>query len=491
MAITLRAVTGSALSHNQLDTNFSSLFYSASVSASVLNLHYTGSAAIGQPPSSVSVNLPSSSKWSDIAGGGISRNSTVQISGSTSISGSTNIFGNLTQGFSGLQAYNFSHAEGYYTIASGAYSHAEGYQTATSGNYSHAEGRETSTAAAYSHAEGYLTIASASYSHAEGFNTQAIGFISHTEGSSTTTYGNSAHAEGLSTIARGDYSHTEGVQTITSGSYSHAEGYYTIARGVASHAEGYYTIASGSYSHAEGSETIAIGTGSHAEGFNTVASGSYQHVQGQYNISSSASGSIFQVTGSLNVAGAINTVGNLTVQGNITAQQYIVSSSVYYVTESFSSGSHIFGNSLDDTHQFTGSVLITGSLSLRNGAQGAGYILTSDVNGASTWSPSFAIESIVTTTDITTETTGSAGLSQRGRCVIIDNGANNINLTVNGSAGFTSTYIKHGSGSVSFVEGSGRTLIPVDGTLVLNGTSGSTATVISYSTSDYLRVNNA
>ena len=78
MAITLRTVTGSALSHTQLDTNFSSYFYSASVSASVLNLHYTGSDAIGLLPRSTSINLPSSSKWSDIAGGGIARNSQVQ-----------------------------------------------------------------------------------------------------------------------------------------------------------------------------------------------------------------------------------------------------------------------------------------------------------------------------------------------------------------------------------------------------------------------------
>jgi hypothetical protein len=54
--------------------------------------------------------------------------------------------------------------------------------------------------------------------------------------------------------------------------------------------------------------------------------------------------------------------GNLTVTGNLTAQQYIISSSVTYFTESFSSGSTRFGDTLDDTHQFTGSLSITGSL---------------------------------------------------------------------------------------------------------------------------------
>ena len=47
---------------------------------------------------------------------------------------------------------------------------------------------------------------------------------------------------------------------------------------------------------------------------------------------------------------------------SVTANQYIVSSSVYYVTQSYSSGSTIFGNTSDDTHQFTGSVSISGSL---------------------------------------------------------------------------------------------------------------------------------
>ena len=56
--------------------------------------------------------------------------------------------------------------------------------------------------------------------------------------------------------------------------------------------------------------------------------------------------------------------GDLRLTGNIIAEEYILSSSVVHVTESFASGSHIFGDSLDDTHQFTGSVLITGSINL-------------------------------------------------------------------------------------------------------------------------------
>jgi hypothetical protein len=69
-----------------------------------------------------------------------------------------------------------------------------------------------------------------------------------------------------------------------------------------------------------------------------------------------------QITGSSGISGNQSITGSLTVTGDIIAQQYVVSSSVVHLTQSFASGSHIFGNSLDDTHQFTGSVLVSGSL---------------------------------------------------------------------------------------------------------------------------------
>ena len=52
------------------------------------------------------------------------------------------------------------------------------------------------------------------------------------------------------------------------------------------------------------------------------------------------------------------------VLGDITAENYIVSSSITHMTQSFSSGSTIFGDTQDDTHLFTGSLAVTGSLTL-------------------------------------------------------------------------------------------------------------------------------
>lgn len=72
----------------------------------------------------------------------------------------------------------------------------------------------------------------------------------------------------------------------------------------------------------------------------------------------------YATTGSNTFYGNQTINGDVTVTGSLTAQQYIISSSVLYITESNYSGSNIFGNSLDDTHQFTGSVLVTGSSTL-------------------------------------------------------------------------------------------------------------------------------
>jgi len=56
------------------------------------------------------------------------------------------------------------------------------------------------------------------------------------------------------------------------------------------------------------------------------------------------------------------------VLGDITANNYIVSSSTTHMTTSFSSGNTVFGDTIDDTHQFTGSLSISGSLTL-NGSE--------------------------------------------------------------------------------------------------------------------------
>jgi len=83
-------------------------------------------------------------------------------------------------------------------------------------------------------------------------------------------------------------------------------------------------------------------------------------------------------TGSNTFQGSQTVNGSLVVTGSLTAQQFIVSSSVTYLTESFASGSHKFGDSSDDYHDFTGSLRVTGSVTINK--QNEGLILSSGVN---------------------------------------------------------------------------------------------------------------
>jgi len=78
----------------------------------------------------------------------------------------------------------------------------------------------------------------------------------------------------------------------------------------------------------------------------------------------SGTGLGLDVSGSTTISGSLNVSGSITSTSTITAQTLVVqtiTSSVLY-----SSGSNIFGNSLANTQQFTGSVGITGSLTLNN-----------------------------------------------------------------------------------------------------------------------------
>jgi hypothetical protein len=83
--------------------------------------------------------------------------------------------------------------------------------------------------------------------------------------------------------------------------------------------------------------------------------------------------------------------GGLVVKGDLTANQYIISSSISHITTSFSSGSTKFGDSGDDTHQFTGSVSITGSF-LVNGIGVDGSSINAFTQSVNIFSASVAAE---------------------------------------------------------------------------------------------------
>ena len=85
---------------------------------------------------------------------------------------------------------------------------------------------------------------------------------------------------------------------------------------------------------------------------------------GNESITSAGSSGNWSVTGSVTTSGNLTVDGNTTIGGTLTAQEFhteFVSSSII-----FSSGSTIFGDTIDDTHQFTGSIQLNGSLDLNN-----------------------------------------------------------------------------------------------------------------------------
>ena len=128
-----------------------------------------------------------------------------------------------------------------------------------------------------------------------------------------------------------------------------------------------------------------------------TVSGSSQVLSGTNIVSSSTQITTlgFATTGSQTLSGNQTVNGNLVVTGSITAQSYIVSSSVYYVTESSVSGSSNFGNSLDDNHNFTGSVYVSGSLTI----SGSLNLSPSASLGARLWQLSDVRDSITGSAD--------------------------------------------------------------------------------------------
>lgn len=95
---------------------------------------------------------------------------------------------------------------------------------------------------------------------------------------------------------------------------------------------------------------------------------------------------------------------------------------------------------------------------------------------------------ITTATNITNATLTDTSLPQNGKTLYISNGATNINYTVN--AGITASFVKGGNGTITFVQGSGRTMVAANGTLVFNGAQYSTASVVSFGTTDIVYINN-
>jgi hypothetical protein len=147
------------------------------------------------------------------------------------------------------------------------------------------------------------------------------------------------------------------------------------------------------------------------------------------------SGSFWTTTNNVEITGSVK------IKGVLTAEEYnvtLVSSSVLY-----SSGSTKFGDTPDDTHQFTGSVFVSGSINIVSGSL--------SINGTS-------FSAMTSGTSGSNGTDGSSGSS----------GSNGTDGS-SGTSGSNGTDGSSGSSGISGVDGT-------DGSSGSNGTDGSSGT---------------
>ncbi len=114
------------------------------------------------------------------------------------------------------------------------------------------------------------------------------------------------------------------------------------------------------------SQNIAIG-----QSVGTTDSVTFNQVTASNSVQIGDASTIYSstgISGSIDVTGSLETTGDLTVQGNTTITGTLTANEFHTTFTSASiilaSGSTRFGDTLDDTHEFTGSVDVTGSFSL-------------------------------------------------------------------------------------------------------------------------------
>tara|TARA_A100001201_G_scaffold67815_2_gene62919 strand:- start:801 stop:2486 length:1686 start_codon:yes stop_codon:yes gene_type:complete len=112
-------------------------------------------------------------------------------------------------------------------------------------------------------------------------------------------------------------------------------------------------------------QTISIG-----QDVSTTSNVTFNSVSASSLITDNVTYNGNSITGNLNITGSTTTTGNVTVNGNLTvdgtltAQEFkteFVSASII-----FESGSTKFGDTTDDTHNFTGSLQVSGAFSLNS-----------------------------------------------------------------------------------------------------------------------------
>jgi hypothetical protein len=190
------------------------------------------------------------------------------------------------------------------------------------------------------------------------------------------------------------------------------------------------------------SQTISIpqvvNTDSNVQ-FNAVTSSAL--LLGSSTITSTGVSQDWSVTGSVDATTNLTVGGNTTIDGTLTAQEFhteLISGSIIYT-----SGSTLFGNTIDDTHYFTGSMYVSGSWNL-NGSNITEISNDTSLTDAS--STALVTENAVKTY-IDTQVTDVSGFSSYIRkqyveistALVGSNTASFTAVTASAPAGLTST----------------------------------------------------
>ena len=253
---------GSILSHTDLDNNLIHLkglaIKSADWNGDILTLKKIDGSIITVP-----IN-------NDGIGGAYVRLTGDTMTGSLcapSISAST-----LENGFNAISVNNFSHSEGYLSVA-GLYAYhsssvVNGIITLDE-NYG-----DVSSKITYILSNGLQILYYDSVNEIKIIKTNSVSF---NDTNTIIVLNENINSEdaliGASVIT----------DDIFPSNYQHSEGYNNFAYGNASHSEGHTNFSIGNSSHSEGNNTITLGFASHAEGNNTISEIDFQHVSGRYN----------------------------------------------------------------------------------------------------------------------------------------------------------------------------------------------------------------
>ena len=179
--------------------------------------------------------------------------------------------------------------------------------------------------------------------------------------------------------------------------------------------------------------------------------------------------------------GSISLTGDLTVLGSINARQFnigIISSSILY-----QSGSNKFGDTLDDTHQFTGSLIvtngITGSIAATNGVISGSSQLTSSFDERYSLSGSggaagagvfdFNLDPSAGTIGYISDTNSNYTLQATATSINMNGGATTFATITSGSATFGIPIIASISATNGVISGSSQLTSSYDSRYTLSG----------------------